>query len=520
MLTASLVGPFGMGTTYAQTLVAQAAPQGTGTIAGSIKDASGAPVANATVTVSGPQSQTATTDSQGNFSISGLPSGIYSFRATKAGYNTASDTNITVLPGGTQTLTVTMNVLTFTSLRTIATVRSSGRGTFNTSPASVSVINSQTFVDQGQPQVMRVLDQTPGIVASYPQTSANGAAPGAITFPNIRGALSFETASLIDGHPVSVGTFGDYVTSFLNSFALGGAEVVKGPGADSPEVNYAIGGTVNFLTKNPTYQPSGNFTFGYGSHGSSILNFGYSSTEGRLGFVFDYADNSDSSALNGYQATFVPGGNNTYLNYNQSTQSGTFLNFNDSNTPVSGTASGNFNSFGTVACCYTVSGDFESRGELAKLTYKLSNATRATFTYLGSQAFADQNGNTSSMTPGTFAPGAQYANGNLQPGQAINIVNIHPGGSDNEINNEPILQGDIRTTLNNDTILARYYHASIWRLIHEGPDVPYIPETMILNVQGTNGQAAGSANITGMRPVTFFDYFQQTELDKLGGFSL
>ncbi len=519
VLCTGIVGPFSMATAFAQNAVAQNAPQTSGSITGSIRDANGAPVSGASVTVSGPQTQTTTTDAQGNFSISNLKPGIYSFRSSRTGYNTATESNITVVAGGTQTLAVVMSALTFSSLRTIATVRSVGRGTFNTTPASVSIVNSQTFTDQGQPQVMRVLNEQPGAVASYPQTSANGAVPGAITFPNIRGALSFETASLIDGHPVSVGTYGDYVTSFMNSFALGGLEVVKGPGADSPEVNYAIGGTVNFLTKNPTFTPSGNYTLSYGSHGSAIENFAVSDTVGRLGFVLDYASNYDPSPVQNYSAWFVPGGANTYLNYNQATQSGTYVGYNDSQTAIPGTASANYNSFGTVACCYSLSGTYESRGELAKLTYKLSNATRATFSYLGSQAFADQNGNTSSQTPGTFAPGAKYS-GSLTAGSPILITNLHPGGSDQEINNEPILQGDIRTTIGNDTILARYYHASIWRLIHEGPDAPYIPDSMLLNVQGTNGQKPTSANISGFQPVTFFDYYQQAEIDKLGGFSL
>jgi hypothetical protein len=37
-----------------------------------------------------------------------------------------------------------------------------------------------------------------------------------------------------------------------------------------------------------------------------------------------------------------------------------------------------------------------------------------------------------------------------------------------EINNEPILEGEIPITLNQDTLLARYYAAGIHRLIFQG----------------------------------------------------
>ena len=89
------------------------------------------------------------------------------------------------------------------------------------------------------------------MIYRYPGSSANGASAGAIAFPNIRNGLSYETATLIDGHPLSVGLYGDYVTTFLNPALLGSAEVIKGPGATAPEVDYAINGTVNFRTKDP-----------------------------------------------------------------------------------------------------------------------------------------------------------------------------------------------------------------------------------------------------------------------------
>ncbi|MFN2448344.1 MAG: TonB-dependent receptor domain-containing protein [Candidatus Baltobacteraceae bacterium] len=519
-LTAGLAGPLSTAASFAQTPPAQGASQTTGTIAGSIKDANGAPVAGATVTVTGPQTTTAVSDAQGNFAMANVTPGIYTLRATKTGYNTASDTNISVSAGAGQTLAITMSAITFSTLRTIASVRSTGRGVFNTSPASVSVISSQTFIDQGQPQVMKILNETPGVVASYPGTGGNGAAPGAITFPNVRGALSFETASLIDGHPISVGQYGDYVTTFLNPFMLQNVEIVKGPGADAPEVNYAIGGTVNFRTKEPSYKSSGMFAAGYDSHGSQILNFGISDTVGRFGYVFAFGSDDLQTGSNGAKVWVSPQTpQQGVVNYNGA--SGTAVGFNDAYpTPiVPGTVSGVENSYNLVACCQVVNNLFQNTSELMKMRYNLSSATSATFTYLGSQTTANQAANTGDISHATFHMSPSQAAGYTGPLANNSPLDIgYVRSPEEEYNNEPIFEGDIRTTLQNDTVLARFYSAGIHRLIFQGSGIPNIPTVQDLQLYGYD--SGTHRNYNGqMVPVAFFDNYAQTEIDSLKGYS-
>ena len=69
----------------------------------------------------------------------------------------------------------------------------------------------------------------------------------------------------------------------------------------SPQTNYAIGGTVNFRTKEPTYHPTPEYTLGFDSRGGTYSNFGFSNTIGRLGFVVDVATLNDPSSVNGQQ---------------------------------------------------------------------------------------------------------------------------------------------------------------------------------------------------------------------------
>ncbi len=523
MLAATLVALFVVGPVSAATtsLFAplQVAQNAGSVVSGNVADQTGAPLAKAHVELRGATTYSADTDAQGNFSIPDVNPGIYSVTITKAGYNLATQEFFAVTAGQPEMLSIRMQALNFQSLQTIAVVRTAGKGTFNTTPAAINTVTPQTLRDQATPQVYQVLNQTPGIVASLPQSSANEASPGAITFPNIRGALSFETASLIDGHPISVGSFGDYVSTFLSGFALGGIEVVKGPGADAPQVNYAIGGTVNFLTREPSYKPDGEFMAGISNFGGLLSNIGFSNTVGRLSFALNYSYETDDGGFRNYQAMFNPGPG-SFIN-------GQKLGFNDGNLPIAGTDTNYFGKQGIVVCCQTINGGYSNYSALAKVRYQLSDATTATFTYFGTQTTADQNANTSSQTLAVFTPGTGGAyTGSIAAGSPITTTNLHPG-TDTEVNSEPIVEGDLRTTLGNDTILGRYYSAGIHRLVNQGGPLVSTPQIFMVTAFGTNcgntvGCPATAANTFNgqLVPMSSFNYFNQAENDALSGYSL
>ncbi|HEV2262059.1 MAG TPA: TonB-dependent receptor [Candidatus Rubrimentiphilum sp.] len=487
-----------------------AAPaQSTASVIGTVVDETGAPIANAAVGLRGPTTQTTFSDQRGGFSFPSVTPGVYALSVSKPGYTTAVQNDVVLIAGQTSNLAVTMGHETFSSLRTIASVRARGRGALNTSAASVNVVTTQTFIDQAQPQVTRVLSQIPGLQISFPSNSANAAAPGAITIPNIRDATSYETASLIDGHPISVGQYGDNVTTFLNTFMFSDVEVVKGPGADAPEVNNAIGGTTNFRTKDPTLTPVTQLLLGVDNRGGSLTNFDLSDTVGRLGFVLDFATSYNPSALSGKQVYFDPSGG--FIN-------GQSLQGNASSTTVPGTVSNITTQYPLVACCYTLSGNLDQTAELAKLRYRFSPATTLTLSYLGGQSYSDQNGNTSDLINGQFVPSDPSYSGSLKPGP-IQIATIFAGAPNAEFNNEPITQAEISTTLGQDSVLARYYHASISRYQFQG----YSPTNLdynTVNLFGVSSAGAGGVNATfngTPAAIGFNDLYQEPELDKLTG---
>ncbi|MDQ2864910.1 MAG: TonB-dependent receptor [Candidatus Eremiobacteraeota bacterium] len=483
-----------------------------GAVAGTVTDDTGAPVANALVTLAGATQLTTTTDARGTFTFAAVPAAVYAFTARRAGYDTASENSVVVLAGQSQTLTVRMHAATLSSLRTIATVTSRNRATFNTTPASVNIVTSQAFVDQAQPQITRVLNQIPGVQISFPSSSANGAAPGSITVPTIRGAASYETASLIDGHPLATGAYGDYVTTFLSSYLLGSVETIKGPGADAPEVNNAIGGTLNFRTKDPTLTQTPTILFGYDSHGGTFSNFGVSDTvmDGRLGIVAQVATVDLPSALNGTQVFFNP--NFSYVGG----AGGTSLFVKPPKGPIANTESTNFTSYPLLACCFTIMGDLETTGELLKARYKLSSATTATVSYVGSQSFSDQVGNTGNLTFANFQPNDPTYTGPLKAGSPVAVDYLFAGESTRETNNEPIFQAETSTTLGNDTVLGRYYHASINRLQSAGGS----PGGLDFNQVSLYGTNLGGPTYNGQSvSLGTQDFFRESEEDKLAGYT-
>ncbi len=477
-----------------------------GSVTGSITDTTGVPISGANVALRGGTVYSTTSDARGAFTISNVSPGVYLLSVVKAGYNNAVENDVVVVAGQTQTVSVRLQQETFSSLRTIATVRVGGASTINTSPAAVNDVSSQAFLNQAAPQVTRVLSQIPGVQVSFPSNSSNAAAPGAITIPNIRNATAYETASLIDGHPISVGQYGDNVTTFLNTFMFGSVEVIKGPGAESPVINNAIGGTTNFRTKDPTATVVPNVLFGVDNRGGTYTNFSVSDTLGRLGFIVDVATLNDPSALNGKQVLFDP----SFGVWNGNTLKG-----NSTSNQIPGTSSFVTNQYSLLACCYTLQGSLDQTAELVKLRYKLSSATTVTASYLGATSYSDQNGNTSDFINSTFVPGDPAYSGSLKPG-AVQVATVFPGAYSGEINNEPIFQGEVGTTLGNDSVLGRYYHASISRFQYQG-DAAATPNYNQVNLYGSS---SGLPTFNGQSSaVGFYDFYQEPELDRLSGWS-
>jgi hypothetical protein len=451
-------------------MVAPAYAQGSsGSIGGRVVDAASKPLGGATVQYSGATSGRVSSGADGSFMIAGLAPGVYRITVSKPGYSEAPSADIVVTAGQIASITPTLIASSFSSLQEIGRVSSTSSSiAINTSAAAVSTISQQTLVDQGDPQVKAVLQQIPGVVVSNPGVygtvgelgaiGSNGASPGAQALVQIRGALAYETESLIDGHPIALGRSGAFDASYLTSYFLQDIEVVKGPGSVTPNVNYAINGTVNYRTLDPTPTAKESVDLGIDRFGGTLLNARLTGTTGHLGYAFDYLSSGTPGAQSNYPGVYTFGvGAYTFING---------LPVNTMLTPScnygGATPSGFLPGSELVYSCPDVLANspintqFFQRAGLAKLRYAFSPSTSVTASYITSYQNYMEQGTTSFYLPGyTFDPGAGYTGPSFSGANCCN-------NAENRLNTTNVtglFQAEFRTSLGLDSFLAQYYRA-------------------------------------------------------------
>jgi Carboxypeptidase regulatory-like domain/TonB-dependent Receptor Plug Domain len=506
-----------------------AGAQTTGKIAGEVLDTSGAPIAAAAVVLSGPQHAATKSDSSGAFEFSNLAPGTYAVTVNKGGYEQGGVSAIAVA-GANVSVVVTLDAATLSSIKQIAHAVASAHGRFNSSEAAQTFIGAPRLENSAQVvQVNHTLDQVPGIVSAR-SGGTNASVPGAITSPNMRGALDYEKQTLVDGHPLINGRNGDYPIMFVNRFLLDGIELTQGPAASASSINYAIGGSMNFRTAEPTRSPKGDLLVGMDGYGGVYSNARYSGTtpNGRLGYVFDYTTYGTRGPLNGYASQVALPAGSTINGYGTvgSTTSGKPVNGVTGPYPVPNAAANPSNGYVTlVACCQSVSSPFLNRGQLAKLRYALSPVTSATVTYMGLQSQYDNTAASFTQLYSTFAPATGYSNTNGGPlrGSPILLNSATQIPARRLIDSEPVFEAELRTALHNDNIVARFYGAALDRFTVNplnNPQANYTTGPMTLYGTATIGGVSRvftgqTATVTIPTP-----YFQQVEQDQLRGESM
>jgi hypothetical protein len=478
----------------------------TGVVTGVVRASRGAPLGAATVQLIGPSRLTTTTDAHGSFTFAQVPTGLYTLQVSKAGYNVYRNESVAAFIGETTTVNVTLAESSFSSLRVIASVATNQPGVapLNTSTAAIDTINGLTFQNQGSEQVARVLNQTPGIFTTpYSPGNgnpSNGASPASAQTPQIRGALPYETESLIDGHPVSVGSAGTYSPNLINPFLLSSVELVKGPGSMPVEINYAINGTINYITLQPTAQSRSTGMIGVDKWGG--ISTGFKATgetaNRKLGYALGYVTDGAPGPLQNFRFAGSqlpldngPPGGPYYVNGRQLAMLGTPIGealAPPAYAPYAGMGI-TFNE-PLVGCCYSMNTGYHSTSELGKILYNFSNNTSLQLSYFGGQSVngdGDVNaydtstlGNTglppfsfqpcgsakAAVTCNPFATGTSYncksTGGGPACGSAIPFDLSSFNGLGQTSQQQNLFQGEFRTTLGQSgTILARYYTGAL-----------------------------------------------------------
>jgi len=484
-----------------------------------VRDSAQHPVAGASVTARATTLRTSA-DGQARFPClaDAAHGGSVALTVIAPGYETAV-ANVDLAPsiadGGAQLVRIVLQPATLTSIGSTSTATSVP---FNTQPGAFSVIGRTQIDDQNEPQLARLFDETPGVVSNH-TASSNTASLGVQTSPNLRGALDYEKTTLIDGHPVATGRFGDYVTTFLSTYVLQDVEIAKGPGAFAPLVVNGIGGSVNFRTRDPSARPTSAFDVVADGFGGTLVHALASSTVGKLGFVVDAVTYGSPGAFTQLPTTVALPSGTTIAGIGTigSTTSG---------TPPAGTPAGPYpnpnaqnnpsNAYVRMtACCQPVDDWFLGRSEVVKARWSFSESTSLTAAYIGNQASFDLDGAQLQTFGATFTPSGTPV--------AINPTTHFPSNV-TEIENEPMLEAELRTTLGNDTLIGRWYSVSLNRFTGNAVASPSQPFTGVVTLTGSAPLTSGGATPAfngASETITIPNVFSQTvEEDRVRGGSL
>jgi hypothetical protein len=284
----------------------------TGNITGSVRDASGAPIAGVTVEVASPSTTRATTtDSGGRFVLLALTPDTYTINLTRTGYQSVSFPGVTVFADQTQSVVYTL----VKTLKTIARV---------TSQAGAALVKSGVgsdlySVNAAQAQAAAALGGGGNLNNAY---SAMSSVPGVQTSQGgmgwdfnaayVRGQNSYYTGFEYDGIPVNR-AFDNYNSSTESSLGLQELQVYTGGGPASV-ATAGTAGFVNQVIKTGTFPGFATANLGFGTPsfyhqaqvevGGSTPDRTFSYYVGMLGYnqTYRFFDNSNGA---GYM---TPGG--------------------------------------------------------------------------------------------------------------------------------------------------------------------------------------------------------------------
>lgn len=236
------------------------AQETTGSLRGRVVDTQGLAVPGAAVTVVGPQgTKSATTDSEGRFSVPFLTPGSYSARVELQGFKSVERKDVAVGLGQVVDLSLQMEVGGLTETVSVTAVIA---GIDTSSTTIGATLNTD---DLRQIPVGRTFAQTLYLSAGVSSSGTLGAAN-----PSISGSSGLENQYVVDGTNVTNTGYGGLGSYSIIFGSLGNAtpydfiqEIQVKTGGYGAEFGQATGGVVNVVTKS-------------GSNGFRGSAFGYS----------------------------------------------------------------------------------------------------------------------------------------------------------------------------------------------------------------------------------------------------
>jgi len=344
-------------------------------VVGTVNAPGGAPVPNASVTITGEGiSKTARSDARGHFDFGALQAGTYQIQAHAKGYETLRERTIAIWSAQPNRIALTLQRSQASSLLVIGQVTVNGTPAISTAPFPSVNVDAQQYAAQAVTRVSDILtDQLSTTV--YPIIGGGLNAPAVVA---LRGPDPSETLVDVDGHQVNNGSTGDFDLSLLDPANLDSVQVVYGIAPSALYGPNTLGGALNVVTLEPTLTPTTLERFSAGSYDTYGETVQATGTDGRWGYAFSVHRLTSGGQLDNYA----------------------FPNTTDPTT---------FTSTGTSP----IGNDLSALSDIAKLRYTFGNGGYIGFSFYDQAVYRDLSATLSSeWLPQNGAPGGvtNYSN--------------------------------------------------------------------------------------------------------------
>ncbi len=430
LLIAVIGAPVRAATNHA-TVVAQTA-SATGTVSGTIVDSNGRLVPGAGVTANGGgRSQKAVSNGSGTFALA-LPPGIYTITVSKGGYQTAQQD---VVVGGGESIkaNITLTVASLSNLNVIgrtSTTSTRNAATFNVSSNAAPSVGVQTIRERNTPDLSQIVQTIPGVTITDSATNVN--------HQFVVHGLSNETRLTIDGHPVSTGISGQFITNYAGSGLFSAVDTYQGAVVGPPSAGTSGAGIINlrtpdFSAKNGGYVLTGLDQYG-GSQYTIIANA--NALDNRLQVVLG----KSFSGYNGPSKGVIADDINTAESYNFPTNPATLQAPKLGYYPITGnytvpTLGQGLAPAYTIASATDFSNTYSLNAQVTKVRWNFSPATSLGAEFLGLQGRYDPQGNAYGQIAGYEAI-PQCVNATTLPSK----INVRRAGQRREVHRDLDLQ--------------------------------------------------------------------------------
>jgi len=231
-----------------QQISTRAAQDSYGKIGGTVRDAGGANVAGAEVSLVHSQKallRAAVTDASGQFSLENVPPGSYELKVTGKGFS-GYRTAFQMLTGDSKEVNIVLEVNALSENVTI-TAEAGQAADARTLAQPINIIDEKQVLDRGTEVVAQVVDEEPGVNLQRTTPSLSAVFVRGLTGRNVGvyvDGVRYTTSAQRGG----VGTF----FSLIEPSSLETVEVLRGP-QSSQYGSDVLGGVINFISHSPVY---------------------------------------------------------------------------------------------------------------------------------------------------------------------------------------------------------------------------------------------------------------------------